>query len=327
MNRRHIVLVAAAWPVLAFAVSPVLAQQRKIIRIGLLSNRAEKGAREAAFVSSLRELGYVEGRNIAIEWRFVAGKLDRLPGLAAELVNSKVDILVASGMAAALAAKQATNEIPIVMAAATGDPVREGLVASLARPGGNVTGFANVFVQLGGKRLELLKQLVPKMSRVAILWDSTSPAALSEVKEIEVAARALGMQLQSLEVRRPDDFESAFRAAIKGRADALFIMAYGLFGSHQARIVALEAKTRLPAINTSPDFVITGGLMSYAPDTSEQYRRTATFVDKILKGAKPGELPIEQPTKFELVINLKTAKALGIQVPYSLLLQATRVIE
>ena len=326
MNKRRGLLVLLGTSALAAPLA-TFAQQTKIIRIGYLSIRTAKDVREAAFVNGLREHGYVEGRNIVIEWRFAEGKIERLPSLAAELVRLKVDILVTAGFAAALAAKQVSGTIPIVISNAIGDPVRQGLAVSLARPGGNVTGLVDVFLELGGKRLELLRQLVPAMSRVAILWDPASPPAVNEVRGVEVAARAFGMQLQSLEVRRPEDFESAFRVAVKGRADALFIAAYGMFTSHHARIVALEAKTRLPAIYTNLEYVTAGGLMSYAADTSEQHRRAATYVDKILKGAKPGELPIEQSTRFDLAINLKTAKALGIKVPQALLLQATRVIE
>lgn len=319
-------LVTAALSALALVANPLFAQQTKVARIGYLTNRSEKGAREEAFVKGLRELGYVEGRNVVIEWRFAAGNL-RFPELAAELVLLKIDVLVVVGVAAALAAKQASGTIPIVMANASDDPVRHGLVASLARPGGNVTGLIDVSAELAGKRLDLLKQLVPKAFRVAILWDPASPAAASQVKEVEIAARKFGMQLQSIEVRRADDFENAYRAATKGRADALIVATYGFFNLHLARLADLEAKTRLPAIYTNPDPVIAGGLMSYSSDIPAQHRRAASYVDRILKGAKPGELPIEQPTKFELVLNMRTAKALGLMIPQSILVRADRVIE
>ena len=311
-----------------FALSiPAHAQQpKKVYRIGYLKNN-RIGRNEEAFREGLRKLGYVEGQNIVIEWRPAKGKLDRLPELAAELVRLKVDCIVAIGLGPTGAAKRATSTIPIVMGNASGDPVQHGLVASLARPGGNVTGVISVSSDLAGKRLEVLKETLPKVSRVAILWIPTSPSAAYHVRETEVAARKLGVQLQSLEVRRADDIEKAFRAAGKWSADALIIVvAAGGMSRHRKRILDLAVETRLPVMSGAP-WVRRGALMSYATDSRELRRRAATYVDKILKGAKPADLPIEQPTKFDLVINLKTAKALGLTIPPAVLLQATKVIK
>ncbi len=308
---------------------PAEAQQaKKIPRIGYLMNGSRPGASGTIFPESLRELGYVEGQNILIERRFAKGKLDRLSELAAELVALKVDILITLGVAPTRAAKEATNTIPIVMANASDDPVRQGLVASLSRPRGNITGFIDASEELAAKRLELLKEAVPKMSRVAILWQTDSPAGIAHFKKAEAAARVLGLQLQSLGVRRPDDLDNAFRAATTGNAEALYMAMFGgVFRSHRARVLDLVATTRLPAIYTNQRFVRAGGLMSYAHDRREQYRRVAHYVDKILKGADPGVLPVERPTKFNLLINLKTAKQRGITIPPEVLYQATEVIK
>ena len=306
---------------------PAEAQQEgKVYRIGYLKN-GRIGPNEKAFREGLRKLGYVEGQNIVIEWRPAKGKLDRLPELAAELVRLKVDCIVAIGLGPTGTAKRATTTIPIVMGNASGDPVQHGLVASLARPGGNVTGVISVSSDLAGKRLEVLKETLPKLSRVAILWIPTSPSAAYHVRETEVAARKLGVQLQSLEVRRADDIEKAFRAAGKRSADALIVVAAGGMSRHRKRILDLAVETRLPVMYTGSPWVRRGGLMSYATDSRELRRRAATYVDKILKGAKPADLPVEQPKKFELIINLKTAKEIGVTIPPAVLYRADKVIK
>jgi putative ABC transport system substrate-binding protein len=324
-TRRHVLVVLGAG---AFAVplASFAQQQGKIWRIGYLAPRAGE-SRDEAFLKALRELGYVEGQNIVIEWRFAKGKADLLPELAAELVRLKVDCIVANGTNSSRAAKQATNTIPIVMGNSGDDPVRQGLVASLARPGGNVTGFVDIGSELAGKRLEILKDTLPKLSRVAILWDPDSRPTAAHIRETEIAARALGVQLQSLEVRDPEGLENAFRVAGKGRAQALIVVTAGLMNSHQAQIINLALKTRLPVMYTGQLFVLAGGLMGYGSDVLAQYRRVATYVDKILKGAKPADLPVQQPTKFELIINLKTAKQIGLTIPPSVLARADQVIK
>ncbi len=329
MRLRPIALVVTFALGLLAGPLPAEAQQTgKVPRIGYLMNGSRPGASGTVFPESLRELGYIEKQNILIERRFAKGKLDRLPELAAELVALKVDILITLGVAPTRAAKEATNTIPIVMANASDDPVRQGLVASLARPGGTITGFIDASEELAAKMLELLKEAVPKLSRVAILWQTDSPAGIAHFKKAEAAARVLGLQLQSLEVRRPDDLKNAFRAATTGRAEALYMAMFGgVFRSHRARVLDLVVTTRLPAIYTNPRFVRAGGLMSYAHDRLEQYRRVAHYVDKILKGADPGVLPVERPTKFNLIVNLKTAKQLGLTIPPEVLYQATKVIK
>jgi putative ABC transport system substrate-binding protein len=313
--------------------SPVAAeaqQAAKIARIGYLGlNRAASPHLREAFLQGLRDLGYVEGRNLVIEYRDAEGKSERLPALAAELVALKVDVIVAPGTLAALAAKQATRTLPIVFASA-GDPVTDGLVASLARPGGNVTGTSNLILELVGKCLEQLKQAVPGVSRVAALWQPGAMGARAEkdmLKGAEAAARALGVRLQFVEARGPADFDRAFSETTTAHADALTVLPSAMFVNERRRLVALAAKNRLPAVYPSRDSVDAGGLMSYGPDLADVFRRAATYVDKILKGAKPGDLPVEQPTKFELVINLKTAKALGLTIPPSLLGRADEVIQ
>jgi putative ABC transport system substrate-binding protein len=280
-----------------------------------------------AFRQGLSGLGYVEGQNIVIEFRNAEGRLERLPDLAAELVRLKVDVIVAAPDACIQAAKQATSTIPIVMALSE-DPVGRGFVASLARPGGNITGLNTLSPELIGKLLELLKEIVPKLSRVAALQDMDNPSQAAFLRETEVAARALGLQLQALPLRGPNpDFESAFRAATSGRAGALSIVGGPLFFAHRAGVVDLAARNRLPAIYKQREYVDAGGLISYGPSIPDIHRRAATYVDRILKGAKPRDLPVEQPTKFELIINGKTAKALGLTIPPSLLLRADQIIE
>jgi putative ABC transport system substrate-binding protein len=305
-------------------------QQAKVAKIGWLSVRPRPGetlaGRGEVTRRMLRELGYVEGKNIAFEYRSAENKLDRLPTLADELVHLKVDVLVMSTMSAALAAKNTTKTIPIVFLT-TGDPVAAGLVDSLARPGGNMTGFTLIGTELVGKRLELVKETIPKLSRVAVLWNPQEATNAQQWKESQLPARELGLQLHSMEVRSAKDIEGAFKEAVKARNAALVVMQSPLVNSNQKPVVDLATKHRLPAIFYREDFVASGGLMSYGPDQTEPYRRVAALVDKILKGAKPADLPVEQPTKFVLMINLKTAKALGLTIPPVVMMRAEKVIK
>jgi putative ABC transport system substrate-binding protein len=279
-----------------------------------------------AFRQGLRELGYVDGQSMTIEARYAEGKLNRLPELARELVGLKVDVIVAGGSTAIRATKNATKLIPIVMAHGS-DPVALGYVASLARPGGNITGLTHLAPELGGKRLELLKDMIAQLSRVAVLTDPGTGGHGPQMKELEVAAPALGLQLRAVAVQAPNELESAFSAMIAGRAGAFIGLQQPTLDRLRARIVALAAKNRLPAMYPNSEYVETGGLMSYAADLVAMFRRTATYVDKVLKGAKSAELPVEQPTKFELVINLKTAKQIGLTIPPNMLARAHRVIK
>jgi putative ABC transport system substrate-binding protein len=308
---------------------PAQAQQaEKVPRIGFLtgSSLSSQLARNEAFRQSLRDLGYVDGKNVVIEWRSYEGKRDRQRALVAELVRLKVDVIVAVGSGDIRAAKDATRTIPIVMLVG-GDPVASGFVSSLARPGGNVTGLATLRPELSGKRLELLREVVPRLSRVAVFASSASEDHSQMRKELELAAGSFGVALQYLDVQSPKDIEPAFRAAAKERADAVFFRVPGPQASSQRpQIVALAQKTRLPAIYESLDYVERGGLMSYGVSVIDSARRAAIYVDKILKGAKPAELPVEQPTKFELVINLKAAKQIGLTIPPNVLARADRVI-
>jgi putative ABC transport system substrate-binding protein len=309
-------------------------QVAKIARIGYLATNLEAGASSQplreAFRQGLRDLGYVEGRNVVIEYRDAEGKLERLPALAAELVALKVDVIVAAvGTLAALAAKQATRTLPIVFIGA-GEPVTSGLVTSLARPGGNVTGLSLLFPELVGKCLELLTQAVPGVTRVAVLWHPGGAGERTDkdnLKAAEAAGRALGVRLQYLEARGPADIDRAFSDMNRARAGALTVLSTPMFGSERRRLVDLAAKNRLPAVYQFREYVDAGALMSYGPNLADLVRRAATYVDKILKGTKPGDLPVEQPTKFEFVINLKTAKALGLTIPQSVLGRADQVIE
>src|SRR5215468_3190962 len=328
MKRKIIALTLCA---LLFALSfPAEAQQasKKIPGIGFLSanSPAAISARIEALRQGLRELGYVEGKNIVIEWRSAEGKPDRLPALATELARLKVDVFVASGPEVTRAAKEATTTIPIVMTHDP-DPVGNGLVTSLARPGGNITGLSALSSELSGKQLELLKEVVPKLSRVGVLGNSTSPGAAQMLKEVKVAAEALGIQLQYLEVQAPKDIETSFRAASKGHADAVLARAGPVADSHRTQLADLAVKNRLPGIYDRREFVDDGGLMSYGTNFADLSRRAATYVDKILKGAKPADLPVEQPRKFELVINLKTAKQIGVTIPPEVLARANRLIK
>lgn len=321
--------------IIAFALGLLLAplaadaqQAKKVTLIGFLaSSSAERlKTRLPAFKQSLRELGYVEGKNIIIEYRYAEGKFERLPDLAAELVRLKVDVLVAEGAPAAQAAKNATSVIPIVMGNAA-DPVGTGLVASLARPGGNITGLSDFNLGVVTKRLELLKEVVPSASRVAVLLNPSNPTNPLQLKEIQAAAPALRVTLLSLEAKAAGDIDRAFTTMRKERPGALIVIGDPMFGTHARRIVELAAKSRLPAIYSSRISIDTGGLMSYGTNFDDLYRRAATYVDKILKGTKPSDLPVEQPTKFELIVNLKTAKALGLTIPQSVLFRADEVIQ
>jgi ABC-type uncharacterized transport system substrate-binding protein len=305
-------------------------QPKKVPRIGYLSSvdRPTDLPRAEGIRRGLRELGYIEGQNIAIEYRYAEGRPDREPGLAAELVRLKVDIIVvAAGDVTIQAAKNATKAIPIVMMG-LGDPVRAGHVQSLARPGGNVTGLTNLSRELGGKRLELLKEAVPKLARVAVLYEANQPS-LHEVKELLPAdARALKLTIQLWEIRAVDDFEKVFAELNKQRPDGLYSLGAGrVIRPNRKRIAEFALKSRLPSVYSSREIVEAGGLMSYAADLADGYRRVAIYVDKILKGAKPGDLPIEQPTKFELVINLKTANQIGVTIPQKVLARADKVIK
>ena len=329
LTRREFLLVAAAWPALAWAGAARAQAPAKVRRIGLLSaGSSPSGAalRYQAFRLGLRDLGWVEGKNISIEYRYADGRSDRLPDLAADLVRLKVDIIVTNVTSDALAAQKATRAIPIVMVA-VGDPVALGLVESLARPGGNVTGLSQMGAELAGKRLELLKEMIPKLSRMAVLWNPQGASSTLSWKEIQLPARRLGIQLHSLEVRSPNDFDKAFEDATRARAGALFVTADPVTTTKYKQIADLAIKSRLPSIFQRSEFADAGGLVTYGVDSADIFRRAATYVDKILKGAKPGDLPIEQPTKFELVINMKTAKALGLDITQDLRLRADRVIE
>jgi putative ABC transport system substrate-binding protein len=322
---RIVVLAVLAMPVVADA------QVAKVPRIGmLLSGAAPEPGQPSplldAFRGGLRDLGYVEGQNVVIEYRWAEGRNERFSDLVADLVRLNVAVIVTSGTPAVRAAKAATSTIPIVMTS-VGDPVASGFVANLARPGGNITGLSLLDADLDGKRIELLKEAVPGLTQVAILWSANDPGMTLAFSRVDVATRALGLSLQSLAVREPGEFSGAFHAASAGRAEALIVTAQPFTLRHRAQILDLVAKHRLPAMYTTRGFVDTGGLMAYGPSLSDLYRRAASYVDKILRGAKPAELPVEQPTKFEFVINLKTSKTLGLTIPPSLLLRADQVIE
>ena len=308
---------------------PTNAQQpARIFRIGLLitASASVDSARVEAFRRRLRELGYVEGKNIVIEYRYAEGKLERLPALAAELVQLKVDVIVTTGVQPVLAAKKASATIPIVFASSS-DPVGAGIVSSLDRPGGNITGLSQMAPDLDGKRLELLKEAFPKVARVAFLWQSGGTRGNQELTDMEAAAKALRLKLLSLEVRSLDDFESAFARAKKEGVQALITAVGGLIITQQRQVLDFAAKNRLPAMYSTSEWVEAGGLMSYAPSQTDQWRRAADFVDKILKGTKPGDIPVEQPKKFEFIVNLQAAKQIGVTVPPNVLARADRVIK
>jgi putative ABC transport system substrate-binding protein len=313
---------AAAWPLAARAQ-----QARKVPTVGFLGQSTPLGESEraAAFAQRLRELGWVEGRSIAIEYRWAAGRNERLAEIAAEFVQLKMDVIVAGGTPPVLAAMQATSIIPIVFASA-GDPVGTGLVASLARPGGNVTGLSVLAVDLAGKRLDLLREVVSGFGRLAIMGNVGNPIILNELAELQAAAGRLGLQVDRLEIQRPQDIAPALEA-VKGRADAVYVCQDLLTVGNRMRINTLALGARLPVMHASREHIEAAGLMSYGPNFLDLYRRAGDYVDKILRGAKPGDLPVEQPTKFDLVINLTTARALGLTIPESLLARADEVIE
>jgi putative ABC transport system substrate-binding protein len=326
MIKKVIGLVALGAVLFALCL-PAEAQQRtKIPRIGYLGS-VSKSDRTETFRQGLRELGYLEGKNIFIEWRHHERNIDRLPALATELVRLKVEIIITAGAPAARAAKGATTTIPIVMTQ-IGDPVASGFVVSLAHPGGNITGLSTLAPELNGKRLEILKEVIPGLSRVGIFGSSTSPDNAPSLKEVELAAKALKLELRYFDILSPKDFESAFRAATKDRSQGALMMALGTFSSSRRKeIVDLAVKSRLPVIYTGPAMVEAGGLMTYGVDNTHLDRRAAMYVDKILKGAKPADLPVEQPKKFEFVVNLKAAKQIGLTIPPNVLVRADRVIK
>ena len=327
MRRREFILAlggaAAAWPLKGHAQ-----QSQKVPRIGVLlpGTAASFALRTKAFLEGLRELGYIDGQTVAIEWKWGQDRVEGLSALAAELVGRNVDVLLTGGTAAAKALKSATGTIPIVMAI-IGDPVAAGLVESLARPGGNATGFSIVAPDLSGKRLELLKEIVPDISPVAVMLNPKNPQSQFELKEMQAAAQALGLQLHAVPVSPQDSLEEAFAAMTRASARGLIVLTDPIFFSQRRKIVDLASRSRLPAMYFFQDFVAEGGLVSYAPSDTDLYRRSATYVHRILSGAKPSELPVEQPTKFDLAINLKAAKALGVEIPPLLLARADEVIE
>ena len=323
----QVLLLALCAMLFALCFSAQAQQPKKIPRIGYLSNASPsaQSARTEVFRQGLRELGYIEGKNIVIEWRYAEGKLDRLRALLAELVHLKVGVIVTAGPPGTRAAKEAAVTIPIVMAQDS-DPVGNGYVVSLARPGGNITGLATLAPEISGKRLELLKEIVPRLSRVAVLGNSTEPGNAQVLRETELATEAFKVQLQSLDVLGPKDIETAFRAASKGHADAVLVLPSSILIAHRTQVVELAVKSRLPGIYWQSDWVETGGLMSYGVSYADLFRRAATYVDKILKGAKPADLPVEQPKKFEFIINLKAAKQIGLNISPNVLARADRSI-
>lgn len=322
-------LVSIMVVALALLAAPLTTEAQpaaKVYRIGYVRAETPPPVDIEAFRQGLREYGYVEGTNVVIEYRWADGNEERLRSLVAELIRLKVDLIVASAPAATRVAKEATTTIPIVMVLVA-DPVAFGFVASLARPGGNVTGFAFLLPEVSGKRLDLLKEAIPELSRVAVLWNAANPYKPFDLKEVQAVADTLRVAVHTFPVREPNDFDEAFKAAAKSGAGGLITLEDPFTIAHRARIVALALRHRLPAVYAVRPFVDAGGLMSYGPDRADQNRRAATFVDRILKGARPADLPVEQPTKFDLVINMKTAKALGIRIPPSLLLRADQVLE
>jgi len=326
-NRRRLIIVVFA-SLLGVPLASLGQQPAKVARIGFLeaSTPSAIAARVEAFRQGLRDLGYVEGKNVVIEYRYAEGNFDRLPALAAELVRLNVNVIVTGGPTAIPAAKAATTAIPIVMAFDT-DPVGSGFAASLAKPGGNITGLSTLAPELSAKQIELLKEIVPKLARVAVLGTASRPGSAHALREVENAAKALKVQVQFQDVVDPKGIDAAFLAARKGGADAVLVLGSPLFNANRTELTELASKSRYPVIYDRAEFVEAGGLMTYSVSLADLARRAATYVDKILKGAKPGDLPIEQPTKFDLVVNMKTAKALGIKIPNSVLAQATRVIE
>ncbi len=329
MTHRRTVVIAFSLGALAAPLTATAQPAQKVPRIGWLGGPTRESAEPFVreFQRGLRDLGWVEGQNIVIEWRFAGGRAQRLAELAAELVRLRVDLIVVPSTPTALAAKNATQTIPIVTVA-VGDPVGLGLVASLARPGGNITGLTGtVGPEIAGKLVDLLRQTFPKVSRMTVLWHPATPGNALWLREAQTAARVLGVELQDLEAHSPNDFDSAFAAMKTKRAGALLLAGDIMFLTHRTRLADLAAKSRLPTMCSLREYVEAGGLMSYGPSSPDLFHRAATYVDRILKGANPADLPVEQPTKFELVINLKTAKALGITIPQTVLLRADEVIE
>jgi putative ABC transport system substrate-binding protein len=324
MKRREFIALlggaAAAWPLAARAQQP-----EKRYTVGILSAGSAPVLLKVLF-DTLRELGWIEGKNVVFEQRYAENRLERLPELAADLVRLKVDVIAVAGTLAPLAAKRVTSTIPIVMTAA-GDPLGSGLVASLARPGGNVTGMSLMAPDLGAKRLELLKEVLPRLSRVAVLWNADNPYSALVFKETQTGGQTLGIEVQSLEVRDPDDFDGTFEAARRQRPDALITVEDPLTVDHRKRIADFAVGQQLPSLHGVREFAAAGGLMSYGASLADLFRRAAGYVDKILRGAQPADLPVQQPTKFEFVINLKTAKALGLRIPDKVLALADEVIE
>mgnify|MGYP001396157966 CR=1 FL=1 len=328
MNNRRKLLIALGAGALAAPLRTYGQQAPKIPRIGFLGSTAPSAvsARVEAFRQGLRELGYVEGKNILIEWRFAEGKPERLPALAAELVQLKMEVIVTSGPSTTRAAKAATSATPIVMGFDL-DPVGSGIVASLAHPGGNITGLSSLAPEISAKQLELLKEVVPRLSHVAVLSRSTTPGGAQARKAIELAAAAFKIRLQNTDILDPKDIEGAFLEARKAHAGAVLVLASSIFESRRTQLADLAARNRLPAIYHAAEFVEAGGLMTYGVSFNDLFRRAATYVDKILKGRKPADLPVEQPAKFEFIVNLKAAKRIGLAIPPGVLLQADRVIE
>ena len=319
MKKKIVVLTLCAM-LLALCSSTQAQQPTKISRIGRLAiaSQSAESARIEAFRNGMRDLGYVEGKNIVVEWRFADGKLDRLPAQAAELVRLKLEIIVSAGSTPTRAARAATSTIPIVMCN-DNDPVGDGFVASLARPGENISGLSNFAPELSGKRLEILREVLPKLSRVAVIGTSTNPAYAQVIKEVELAAKALGVKLQNLDVLDSKDIETAFRAASKGRADGVLVLTSATLVPQRVQLAELAVKNRFPVMYSNSQYVEAGGLMFYGANVLDLDRRAATYVDKILKGAKPADLPVEQPKKFEFIINLKAAKQIGLTIPPNVL--------
>ena len=330
MNNRRKLIIALGAGALAVSFGAFAQPQGKVWRVGFLAFRGRPDSLETdpfgGFTRGMREFGYIEGKNLEIEWRYAESKSERLPGLVAELLQLKVDVIVTVGTPTHRAAQKATTTIPIVMVNMV-DPVGSGLVKSLARPGGNITGLSNLLNELAPKHLEMLLTMVPKLSRLAILLNPTNSSHATILKTVQAAAQKSGAKILPVEARTPQEIETAFTMMNKEKAGAVMVLADGLFIQQARQIAELAVKHRLPSIWANRDYVEAGGLMSYESNRAEQFRRTATYVDKILKGAKPGDLPVEQPMKFELVINGKTAKALGLKIPQSLLISADKVIE
>jgi ABC-type uncharacterized transport system substrate-binding protein len=329
MKKAAVPSILIAVVLLAVAVIAEAQQPAKTFKVGWLeSATTDRGSRLGdIFLRRLAELGFVEGKNIAFEYRSADNKLDRLPALVDELVRLNVDVLLTSATPATIAAKNATKTIPIVFIQLAVDPVTAGFVDSLARPGGNITGLTNIAAELAGKRLEILKETVPKLSRVALMWEPKNAGSAQTWKESQLPAKELGLQLHSMEVSSADQFEDAFKEAIKARSAALAVTPMVLASNHRKEIVELAAKSRLPAVYYRDSFVESGGLMSYGADLADHFRRAADFIEKILKGSKPADLPVEQPKKYEFIVNLKAAKQIGLTIPQSVLYRADKVIK